>query len=368
VSVPEGFDLEREGMMRNGRRTSFRVPIGPAVATGALLLLAAVNPGCSCEDDTQKQTTGSTSSGGGSGTGGSGGSGGGGTAGLALQECHNDGATFRSPFDSTPSPDGEVIYFVALTPEGESGVFKAPCNSAITQLAAGEPLVSPFNIAVSTDGTSVYVVDPGAEGPNDEEGMIFKVPADGGAPTPVAGTEGTRPRGLELRDEGSGDTIYFTGIDPTDGEPGVFSIPAGGGQITAMAKGAPFRDPGGVALTADGTAYVTDTDAGEDRLANVIAVVPGEAPSVLASGIEVGFPAGVALTTDDSTVIVSAYDRSTDTDAVFFIDVASKGITPFTQGIDTFTESGGLHRAKNASVFSWCDSSAQGTGTIFVLK
>jgi len=98
VSVPEGFDLEREGMMRNGRRTSFRVPIGPAMATGALLLLAAVNPGCSCEDDNQKQTTGSTSSGGGSG--GTGGSGGGGTAGLALQQCHNDGAAFRSPFNS----------------------------------------------------------------------------------------------------------------------------------------------------------------------------------------------------------------------------------------------------------------------------
>lgn len=65
---------------------------------------------------------------------------------------------------------------------------------------------------------------------------------------------------------------------------------------------------------------MTDTEAGEDRLANVIAVVPGEAPSVLASGIEVGFPAGVTLTPDDSTVIVSAYDRSTETNAVFFID------------------------------------------------
>ncbi len=342
------------------------------MAIGALLLLAAANPGCSCDDDSKGTTGGTTTSSGDGGAGGTGGGGtggaGGGTGDLTLQECHNDGAAFRSPFDSTPSPDGSIIYLTALTPEGDAAVFKAPCSTPLSQLAAGEPLVAPFNIAISTDGTTLFVTDPGAEGPNDEKGMIFQLPADGGTPVAIAGTEGTEPRGLEVREEGGAQIITFTGIDPSDGQPGVFSISAEGGQFSVLAKGEPFRDPGGVALAANGTVYVTDTDAGAGRLANVVQLVPGDTPVVLASGIEVGFPAGVALTGDDQTVIVSAYDRAADTDAVFFIDIASQAITPFTSGINTFTESGGLHRAKNAEVFSWCDSSANGTGTIFVLQ
>jgi DNA-binding beta-propeller fold protein YncE len=349
--------------MRNARRTRFWHPVGPAAGIGALLVFAAANPGCSCGDDTNPAQTSSTTTSGG-GTGGTGGSGGSGP--LALESCHNDGATFQSPLDATPDATGETVYFTALTIDGDPGVFGAACNGPITTLAAGDPLAAPFNIALSIGGTAVYVADPGAEGPMDEKGMIFRIPTAGGAPAPIAGTEGTQPHGLDvMADVDGAETLWFTGVDPSDGAPALLTIPADGGTVTVVAKGAPFSDPSGVALKVDGTAYVADTDGGADRLATIIEVAQGNA-TVIASGIEVGYPAGVALTLDEMSLVVSGYNRDKETDAVIFVDLATQAVSSLEAGIDTFNESAGLHRARNAEVFAWADSRAQGSGTVFI--
>lgn len=350
--------------MRKARQTGLWHLTGPAVGTVALLALAAAGgPGCGDDESNPIQTTTTSTTTGEGGSGGSGGS----SAGLTLEACQNNGETFSSPFDATPDPDGQTVYFTAISATGEAGVFKAPCNGTITTLAAGDPFVAPFNIATSTEGNEVYVADAAAEDANDRKGAIFRIASGGGAPAAIAGTEGTIPRGLEVRAEGGADEIWFTGVDPSDGLRGVFKIAPAGGALEVVAKGPPFRDPGGIALTADGTAYVVDTDAADNRLSTLFEV-KGDVPLALLSGLEVGFPAGVAVTSDNQSVIVSGIDAVTQTDAVFFVSVATQDVVSFTTGISAFTESAGLHRAKNADVFAWADSSAQGSGTVYVLQ
>jgi len=351
--------------MRNARQICLWHPTGPAVSIGALLVLTtAAVPGCGDDETTPAQTTTTTTTT--TGEGGSGGSGGS-SQGVALTACQSDGARFSSPFDATPDPDGTTVYFTAISALGEAAVFKAPCGGAIATLAEGDPLVAPFNIATSTDGNEIYVADPAAEDDNDLKGAIFRIPSDGGTPVAIPGTVGTMPRGLEVRAEGGADEIWFTGVDPADGLPGVFKIATAAGALEVVAKGAPFRDPSGIALTADGTAYVTDTDAAGNRMSTFFEVKAG-VPLELISGLEVGYPAGVAVTTDGQTLYVSGIDAVTQTDAVFVVNIASQGVMSFTMGLESFTEAAGLHRAKNADVFAWSDASAQGSGTVYILQ
>jgi hypothetical protein len=75
---------------------------------------------------------------------------------------------------------------------------------------------------------------------------------------------------------------------------------------------------------------------------------------------------------DEKLLYVSALDPVTLTDAIAIVDVAGSATqTPgmFTMGIDTFSESAGLHRGKNVAVFAWADSSAgPNGGKVFAVK
>lgn len=81
-----------------------------------------------------------------------------------------------------------------------------------------------------------------------------------------------------------GAIIYFTANGPTGA--GVFSVPFGGGQTRALAVGAPFIAPRGLAVSTDGRQiYVADTDAvGADGRPGSVFVLPvaGGAPMPLA--------------------------------------------------------------------------------------
>lgn len=285
-------------------------------------------------------------------------------------------ASGLSPFDATPDPDGKTMYFTGLSADADgelvAGVFKAPADgsAAPAPLAVGEPFVSPFGISTSGDGKQLFVADPGAS-VGEEKGAIFVVPADGGTPTALAGTEDAIPRSLEVVEEDGKDVIYFTGTDKSDGQPGVFKIAAGGGAATVVAKGDPFNDPSGIAVAHDGTIYVADTVGSEGETANILVISDGKTTQLL-SGIRVGYPCGIALTKADTALFVSALDSDKLTDIVLNIDIASKEpstIAPDT--INTFSESAGLHRARNVDVFGWADSSADASGSggkVFVVK
>ncbi|MBX3188387.1 MAG: hypothetical protein KF819_15325 [Labilithrix sp.] len=285
------------------------------------------------------------------------------------------------PVDATPSPDGKDVYFIAYAtvagPDG-IGAVKVPAifkvsaagGAAPQKLHEGEPLGSPFGITISDDGQTLFIADSSADGDASEDGAersdgrVFAMNANGGAPSPLAGTEGITPAGVEAL----GPSLYVTGRK--DGQPGLYKTGIGGGMVSAVGVGAPFSDPGGVAVARNGVAFVVDTGNAttEQALASVIMVQPDGKMEIIADGLAVGHPAGIALVNDDSAVLVSGLDYASGTDRVFRIELGDRSMKTLASKIGDFYESAGLHRARNAQVFAWADSHANGTGTVYVLR
>jgi sugar lactone lactonase YvrE len=335
------------------------------IALGGTVILAA-GVGCGDDDSSPATPGGGADAGnipdGTTGPGTDGGPLGNGTVGT-INPAANNATVFISPFDATPDPSGTNVYFTALTVDGTPGVFKvAAAGGAITAVATGGSLVAPFGITISDDGNTLYVADPGANNGTIDRGAIFAIGTGAGSnPTAVSGTEGYAGRGVDFQ----GGQIWFTGTNPADGAAGVFKIAPSGGGAAIVATGAPFVDPSGIAVTKSGDAYVSDTSGSQVGLANVIKVSGGA--SVVKGDIAVGYPAGIALSQDDSAVLVSGLTAAAGNDVVFRIDLASKNVTTFNKSIDGFLESAGLHRARNADVYAWADRGANDTGTVFVL-
>jgi DNA-binding beta-propeller fold protein YncE len=285
------------------------------------------------------------------------------SSGLGTLTAAANDPSVLSPFDATPDPTGTTIYFTALGSKG-AGVFKVPAKGgAIYEVFSGSPFVSPFSIAISADGKTLFVADVGASNDTSDVGMIFSLPVGGGTPSDIGTTDGMVPRGVEV----SGNTLYFTGAT-TKGVPGVFSMPVGGGSVTPLATGAPFHDPSGVAISSKGDVYVVDTSSRGSTSAQIVKVTASGSTSVFLAGISVGFPAGIVMNQAESELLVSAIDQTSGTDAVLVIDVASTKVSEFTTGISKFIEPAGLHRAHGADIFAWADSKAQETGTVYVIS
>ncbi|MBX3222445.1 MAG: hypothetical protein KF795_18145 [Labilithrix sp.] len=279
------------------------------------------------------------------------------------------------PVDATPSPDGKDVYFIAnskVPDEDGIGAFRqaaiyrvSAAGGAITKLFQGEPLVAPFGIAISNDGQTLYIADSGAVTSEERsDGRVYSMGVGGGSPTPLSGTDGLAPGGVEVM----GDALFITG--KRDGKPGLYKTGFAGGAVTEVAAGDMFVDPSGVAIARSGEAYVVDSGSAVHgaAMASVVKVFPDGRTEIVMDGLSVGHPAGIALSNDDKTIYVSGFDPAQGTDVVFTIDAASRAVGRFTDGISEFSESAGLHRARNADVFAWADSHANGTGTVYVLR
>ncbi len=302
------------------------------------------------------------------GTGGTGPDGGGGT--IDIRKA----AEAPNPFDATPDPDGQNVYFTAVDPMLGAGVFKIPAGGgAVTAVHAGAPFSAPFGIATSTDGNTLFVADPASEwtdsaGAPQDGGQIFSLSPSGSTPASIMGTTGYSPRGLEVLQQNGADEIYFSGRDSA-GVPGVFKVATGGGTPSALASGSPFVDPSGVAVSAAGDVYVADSSSAETRTASIL-LVKGGMTSALATDLRVGYPVGIALAKDDKTLFVSGLNPETLNDIVFAIDIATKNVSTYAgsmeNNIGVFFEPAGLHRAKKSNRFAWADTKAAG-GTVYLL-
>jgi DNA-binding beta-propeller fold protein YncE len=272
-----------------------------------------------------------------------------------------NGGDVSSPFDATPDPSGQSVYFTAISLSQGPGVFMAASAGATPSIVfAGDPFVSPFGIAITDDGKTLYVADPGAEGATDT-GRIWVLSTSGGSPTALAGADGYKAKSLEI----AYGQLYFTGTDP-NGNVGAFSVALAGGSPIALATGAPMVDPSGITADKNGVVYVVDT-IGDSNRAQVVSISKGVA-TVILPGIGCGYPAGIALAQDESAILVSGLDPIVGTDIVYRMDLGSKDVTTVSQGIDTFNESAGLHRAHGQDVYAWADSRANGGGTVFLLS
>ena len=281
------------------------------------------------------------------------------------------------PVDATPSPDGSQIYFIAFSSRKDAdglkmervpAIFKVgAAGGAPAKLFEGDPLQSPFGITISDDGQTLFIADSSADGNAEAErsdGRVFSMSANGGSPTALAGTEGITPAGVEAL----GPSLYVTGRK--DGMAGLFKTGIGGGAVSAVAVGAPFSDPGGVAVGRDGVAYVVDTGSAINgqALASVVKVMPDGKTEIILDGLAVGHPAGIALVNDGTALLVSGLDSAQGTDRVFRVELGDRSVRTLSDKIGDFYESAGLHRARNVEVFAWADSHANGTGTVYVLK
>jgi len=284
------------------------------------------------------------------------------------------GGDFDSPLDSVPDSSGKTFYFTAshfISGVRTAAVYSVPAaGGSATLLADGAPLTAPFGIAISSDDKTLYVADAASGDTGDPSvvhfGAIYSLPVGGGMPAAIAATSGFAPRGLDLAVVANADTLYFSGTDPADGKAGLFTIAAGGGTVKAVAKG--FGDPSGVAVEKNGGAFVADTIADGDHLGKIVLVAPDGTASDFVTSLAVGFPTGIALSTDEKLLLVSALDPVTRGSVVFAIDTATKSVTSFNKGIAASTDSGGLHRARAVDVLSWCGVTAGGSGVVYQVK
>jgi len=298
----------------------------------------------------------------------------------ALGAAANAPDVFSQPRAGVPLEDGAVAFIAVHEGAADEDVTRTGPRSVVflqqpaepggtppapSALYDGDALVSPIDIEASTDGQTLFVADY-AGGP-EGAGAIVRLPRGGGEPDFVA--QGWSPRSVTL---GADEALYFSGLDPESGEAGVFRLV--GDAVEPVFVGAPLVDPSGIAVFRDGRVLVADTrllDGGAmfDDLtaseAGVVLVDRGQA-SVFATGFATGFPAGVALTLDEGTLIISGQgpDRR---DTVYLVNTAAPRDLP-TAVTDVFSEerdsSAGLKRAHDANVFIWASLSYQ-RGTVF---
>jgi DNA-binding beta-propeller fold protein YncE len=255
--------------------------------------------------------------------------------------------------DAVPDPAGRTIFFTTDGPDGPA-IMRVPSGGgAVHTVLAGRPLVDPTGLAVAADGKRLFVADAGA-------GRILVVSRDGRSVRSLAGSLGTRPRGLDVQLRGAARRLVFTGVDPADGAPAVLALGAQGAKhATVLAKGAPLRRPQGVAVARDGTVYVSDRGLGR-RLDGRVLRLAGATMTTVARGIRLGDPAGISLTRDESTLLVSSLAPFAGTAQVQLIDTATLATSTFDDVIGANRAAGGLHRGLRTEVMAWADVSRSG--------
>lgn len=265
----------------------------------------------------------------------------------------------QSPVDAVPSPDGTVMYFVA-TGDPAGTVYRVPATGgAPATVFSGAPLTKPSGISVTTDGSRLLVADPEAGG----AGAVLAVPL-GSAVTAavVPGTQGRAPRGLDVVGGGGGDVVYFTGTGPQGARPGLFRVPAAGGEVVTVAEGPPFRAPDAVVVAGDGTAYVSDQGEGPGK--GLVLRVRGRKVEPVLSGLTLGSPAGVTLVENDSVLLVSSIAPRSRSNQVLLLDLRTGRTAAVRKVIgESRDTSGGLHRAHAAPVLGW--AGVQRSGRVY---
>lgn len=269
---------------------------------------------------------------------------------------------FTSPLDTVPTSDGETFYFTATNSDGKPAVFSVPAKGgAATSVFAGPPLVAPNGITISSDDLTLYIADTSAG--------LFKLAVRGSSPQLIAGTAANHPRGVDVVNVNGFDTVYFTGDDAVTGQGGVFSMPASGGPLTTVAKGAPLGTPVGIVVGQGGTVFVSNPVAfAPNSPAGSVYQIAGGKPTELATGLTLGYPAGVALNLANSTLIVSGLADSPSHAAVYAVDLNTKILTTYSQGIADNTGAGGVHRSLKFDIFGWCGSMIGGSGTVYRIQ
>ena len=287
-----------------------------------------------------------------------------------------NGAQFSLPFDAAPSPDGTQVYFTGVDPALGSAIFKVAATGGTPAVIASGVncpttpgcIGAPLGIAVSSDGSTIYAADPAFAGSANDNGAIFSIPAAGGNPTALAETADYAPRAIAVQKAGGSDNIYFIGNDKTTGAPGIFKDAAG--AVTPVITGNAANDPQALAVYTDGTIYYLDQSGNVQKIA-----AAGTTATLLggtSKAIAINFPAGIDVSQDGKFLLVPNGDPVAHGQGIARIDVSNGTLTQLTLTpvLTANQEAGGLHRAANADVYSFVDTGAgaTGSGIVYLLK
>jgi len=274
------------------------------------------------------------------------------------------GGNFRNPQDSTPDLTGKTTYFTATASDGKAqGVYQVPAaGGTATDVYIGEPFVTPRSLVLSLDGRQLYMTDPGAL----QGGAIFSLSLDGGAPELVSGSLGTAPQNLDVVSQNGQQVIYFTGKDPSSGEPAVLKLAEGTDTPSVVIKGFPLVAPDGIVVNHLGDMMVSDRLAAGGGLGRIFKV-EGHSATTMVEKVHTGEPAGIALSADESTVLVSAHQLTSLADEVLAVDVNTLQAGPITNQVGDVVgqnhSAAGLHESHGVKgVYSWADLTAGGGG------
>lgn len=182
------------------------------------------------------------------------------------------------------------------------------------------------------------VVHPGGEVVYVADGrQVWMVTLATGAAAVVPGSEGLGALALDYVES----ELLVVGVNGA-GAATVSRITSTGLIELVSVVGDPFT---GVVGSRGGAVYV----AGGDR---VLEALSGD---TLASGVRLGSPAGLALTPDEGTLLVSSLSAS-GTAQVLLITLSDLSSTTFDEGLSANSNSGGLHQAPSApGTYTWAD-------------
>ncbi|HVV88435.1 MAG TPA: hypothetical protein VHE35_35575 [Kofleriaceae bacterium] len=212
---------------------------------------------------------------------------------------------FTAPTDAVSSPDGATFYFAARDGQGQPAIFSVSSEPGSTAHArqAGAPLAGPTGLVMSCDGATLYVADPSG---------VYSMPAAGGALTAVAVGGVDHATGLAMASDCT--TLYATGRT-TDDQPALFSFPTTGGIARIVHMGQPLVEPSGMFIDDLNVAWVMDALAAGQDGPGVLFAIPsdGSTATPVMSNLHMGSPGGVSLTAGGGTAVIPTRDVSNKT-------------------------------------------------------
>jgi DNA-binding beta-propeller fold protein YncE len=262
---------------------------------------------------------------------------------------------FTSPTDAVASPDGKTFYFAAYDDQREPAIFQVSSTPGSTAeiLAVGAPLASPMGLVLSCDGATLYVADLAASNADGSQiGAILSLPVAGGVVSDLGAQGLERPAGLAMASDCK--TLYTTGRT-TDGRPGLFSLPLGGGSASTVYAGEPLLSPTGLHIDSDNVSWVMDHLAHGAGGQGVLYAIPadGSAATEVASNLRMGTPGGVSLTAGGGTAVMPTRDADGN-GQLTSVNIASGEIQQLEA--KDMTDPAGLRTARGAGVFAVVDS------------
>ncbi len=193
-----------------------------------------------------------------------------------------------------------ALYAVGFNSSGEPAIVGVNLSTGtITELYAGDPLVQPSGLALSADGSTLYVTDVAAQGGSDTTGEMYSLVVNGGSLSTV-GVSGTIDMPGDVAVLTSG-LLLVTGFTDA-GSPGLFRVDPASGAASLLYSGAPLKEPLAVAWDSYGSyAYVADARAEGGAIYQFDSTYT--AATLVTTGVQNAFPGGLAVSENSNATL-----------------------------------------------------------------